>query len=87
MPEELYSTAWIADRTEHFLSEQADSDEPFFLQMSFPDPHHPFTPPGRYWDMYDPDAIELPASFDKGVLPPILAMQEAMKSGTDARDN
>lgn len=20
--------------------------------VSWPDPHHPFTPPGKYWDMY-----------------------------------
>jgi len=87
VPEELYSTNWIADQTELWLSEKADNDEPFFLQMSFPDPHHPFTPPGRYWDMYNPDDITLPASFDHGVLPPTLAMKEAMKNGSDARDN
>ncbi len=87
VPEELYSTNWIADRSEQWLTEQLDSDKPFFLQMSFPDPHHPFTPPGKYWDMYDPEDIELPASFHKGSLPPILAMQHAMESGTDARDN
>ena len=33
---------------------------PFFLQCSFPDPHHPFTPPGRYWDMYEPQ--DMPAA-------------------------
>ena len=22
--------------------------------------HHPFTPPGKYWDMYDPADGELP---------------------------
>ncbi len=87
VPEELYSTSWIADRSASWLSEQAASDEPFFLQMSFPDPHHPFTPPGKYWDMYDPDQMELPASFGKSFLPPIVAMQEAMKNGTDPRDN
>jgi len=87
VPEELYSTNWIAGRSEQWLSQQVNNDEPFFLQMSFPDPHHPFTPPGRYWDMYNPDDIELPASFEKGTLPPVIAMQEAMKSGTDARDN
>ncbi len=87
VPEELYSTSWIADRSEQWLGEQVGKDDPFFLQMSFPDPHHPFTPPGKYWDMYDPDDIVLPASFDCGTLPPILAMQEAMKNGTDARDN
>jgi len=87
VPEELYSTNWIAGRSEQWLSEQVDSDKPFFLQMSFPDPHHPFTPPGQYWDMYNPDEIELPASFDKGKLPPIIAMQKAMENGSDARDN
>jgi len=55
--------------------------------MSFPDPHHPFTPPGRYWDMYDPETIPLPASFGKGDLPPIRAMREAMLNETDPRDN
>ncbi len=87
VPEELYSTSWIADRTEAWLTEQARSDAPFFLQMSFPDPHHPFTPPGRYWDMYAPADIALPASFGQGDLPPIRAMQAALSSGADPRDN
>ena len=87
VPEELYSTHWIADRSEQWLTDRAENDQPFFLQMSFPDPHHPFTPPGKYWDMYNPEDIELPASFDQGKLPPVLAMQEAMKNGADPRDN
>jgi hypothetical protein len=33
---------------------------------SFPDPHHPFTPPGSYWSMDDPRAMALPPSFDHG---------------------
>jgi arylsulfatase A-like enzyme len=36
---------------------------------SFPDPHHPFTPPGRYWSMYRPEDMELPPSFDHGNRP------------------
>lgn len=87
VPEELYSTTWIADRSEAWLAEQAENDQPFFLQMSFPDPHHPFTPPGKYWGMYDPAEMDLPASFGKGDLPPIKAMTEAMESGSDPRDN
>lgn len=87
VPEELYSTSWIAERTQNWLSDRAKEDAPFFLQMSFPDPHHPFTPPGRYWDMYDPHDIPLPASFGKGDLPPIHAMRQAMIDGTDPRDN
>ena len=49
-----------------------EASAPFFLQCSFPDPHHPFTPPGRYWDMYKPQDMELPASFRIGnrTLPP-----------------
>ncbi|MGE4337696.1 MAG: sulfatase [Pigmentiphaga sp.] len=63
LPEELYSTAWIADRTIDYLKQRAQDEKPFFIQCSFPDPHHPFTPPGRYWDMYRPDDVELPTSF------------------------
>lgn len=87
VPEELYSTSWIADRAQEWLSARSAENAPFFLQMSFPDPHHPFTPPGKYWDMYDPADIPLPASFGKSDLPPIKAMREAMENGTDPRDN
>jgi len=63
LPEEIYPTAWIADRTIDFLQQCAEDEKPFFIQCSFPDPHHPFTPPGRYWDMYRPEDISLPESF------------------------
>ena len=58
IPEELYPTAYVAERTIKYLENYSRSDraKPFFLQCSFPDPHHPFTPPGRYWDMYDPSS-------------------------------
>ncbi len=56
IPEELYPSSYVAERTITYLENYSRSDRarPFFLQCSFPDPHHPFTPPGRYWDMYDP---------------------------------
>ena len=65
VPAELYPTSYIAERTETYLEDHARThgDQPFFLQCAFPDPHHPFTPPGRYWDMYKPEDIDLPASF------------------------
>ncbi len=87
VPEELYSTNWIADRSVHWIDQRTNDETPFFLQISFPDPHHPFTPPGKYWDMYDPLDVALPKSFGKGDLPPIKAMREAMENGTDPRDN
>jgi arylsulfatase A-like enzyme len=64
LPAELYPTHWVADRAAAFVRAAADGDEPFFLQVSFPDPHHPFTPPGEYFDMYDPADVPLPATFD-----------------------
>ena len=64
MPEALYPTRYVEERTILRLNEYArDPDTPFFLWASFSDPHHPFTPPGRYWSLHHPDEVELPASF------------------------
>lgn len=65
LPEALYPSTWIGQQSEQWLRSHVrhKPDQPFFLKVSFPDPHHPFTPPGRYWDMYDPAQIQLPASF------------------------
>ncbi|MCY6379764.1 sulfatase family protein [Hoeflea prorocentri] len=62
VPEELYPTSYVGEEACAFL--EAEDDRPFLLVVSFPDPHHPFTPPGRYFDLYDPADIELPESFD-----------------------
>lgn len=63
IPEALHSTGWIKDRTLDYLSNGRHKDKPFFACVSFPDPHHPFTPPGKYWDMYKPEDMVLPTSF------------------------
>ncbi|OAN73340.1 sulfatase [Jannaschia sp. EhC01] len=63
VPEDLYPTTYVGQEACAFL--QDPSDDPFLLVASFPDPHHPFTPPGRYFDMYDPADIPLPESFDQ----------------------
>lgn len=64
VPEELYPTSYVSMRTAEFLEGRAHrADEPFLAVCSYPDPHHPFTPPGRYFDMYDPAAIPLPETF------------------------
>jgi len=66
VPEELYPTAFIEQQTLDFLDAHAKSggDQPFFIQASFPDPHHPFSPPGKYFDMYDPADCAPPPSFN-----------------------
>jgi arylsulfatase A-like enzyme len=84
IPEEHYPTNYIADRTIAWIDAfaQAKSDQPFFLQCSFPDPHHPWTPPGRYWDMYSPDDIPLPRSFSQTDMPTLArAVHEHTKGG------
>ena len=85
VPEELYPTTYVKELGCQFIERQAASDRPFFLQVSFPDPHHPFTPPGKYWDLYDPDEIALPSSFDTGDIAPLLWMRDQMARGTADR--
>jgi arylsulfatase A-like enzyme len=85
IPEELYATAFIGDRAEAYLQD-ADSGAPFFLMVSFPDPHHPFNPPGKYWDMYKPDQFSVPEAFKRNDWTPpplirnIIAEREAGKA-------
>lgn len=63
VPSDLHYNSWIADRSVDFLN-NVDSDDPFFLFISFPDPHHPFSPPAPYCDMFDPEAMPKPAYVD-----------------------
>ncbi|MFO7955857.1 MAG: sulfatase-like hydrolase/transferase [Candidatus Brocadiia bacterium] len=62
VPPELHYNNWIADRSIDYIK-GLDDDEEFFLWSSFPDPHHPFAACKPYSEMYDPDEIELPASW------------------------
>lgn len=83
VPEELYPTAFVRDRAIDYLNGRAGVDRPFFAFVSFPDPHHPFNPPGRYWDMYAPDdfAVTLPYAAHKNPTPPMQWMHENWRAG------
>ncbi len=61
--EALSSTSYCAEMSIAVLEDRARDKQPFFLFCSFDDPHHPFTPPGRYWDMYRPEEVALPRAF------------------------
>lgn len=52
IPAEWHYTHWTADRTIAWLR-RYEGDQPFFLWMSFSDPHAPFAPPQPYGAMYD----------------------------------
>lgn len=63
VPAEVHNTTYIGERAAERLRDLAESDEPFLLFASFPDPHHPFAAPRGYFDRYEPADIELPATF------------------------
>jgi len=86
VPEALSTTSYIGQQTRSMLSDCVGENQPFFLQCSFPDPHHPFTPPGRFWDMYQPEEMALPSSFDSPAhdLPPHLAWMYAQRAAGKA---
>lgn len=76
IPEALYPTSYVAEKTIERLEDFARTrDKPFLIKCSFPDPHHPFTPPGKYWDMYRAADVALPASWrvDRARVPPHVA--------------
>lgn len=39
---------------------RSDDDRPFFLTVSFTQPHSPYTPGQEHWDRYHPDEIDRP---------------------------
>jgi uncharacterized sulfatase len=59
--ETTYTTDWLADRAVEFVSRRRA--RPFFLMISFPDPHTPFTVREPYASMYDPDDMPVPSTF------------------------
>ena len=46
-----------------FIRKAADGDAPFCCFISTLEPHDPYVPPPRFWDMYDPAAAPLPESL------------------------
>ena len=52
IPEEAHSSSWIAQQATTYLQERGKDNAPFYLFVSFPDPHAPFSPvrtwAGRY---------------------------------------
>lgn len=84
LPEDLYPTSWVAERTIARLRQFAlRGEQPFLLYCSFPDPHHPFTPPGRYREMYRPQDMPLPESWRQGyeAAPPHVRWLRAQRDG------
>ncbi|KHL05070.1 sulfatase [Sinomonas humi] len=65
IPAELHPSAFIGEKAVEHLKDAAGQDAPFFLFVSFPDPHHPFSPPEGYDSLYRPAEIPLPLGFEQ----------------------
>ena len=88
VPEALYPTAYIRDRAAEYLRDPARKKTPFFAFVSFPDPHHPFTPPGKYWDMHSPADMPAPLPYEAHRNPPphLRAQRELMRAEAQTRN-
>ena len=60
VPDETYTDGHVAKLALEFIRKQ-DGGKPFFLAVGFPKPHLPFVAPKKYWDLYQREAIRLPA--------------------------
>ncbi len=64
---EFHSTSFVAERTVAFIDEARAENTPWLAWCSFPDPHHPMTPPGDWFDRHAPSDMEIPTtSLDTG---------------------
>ena len=63
-PDEEYRDGETALRAVEYLERFAKKpDKPFFLAVGFHKPHLPFLAPKKYWDLYDPDEIDIPDNY------------------------
>ena len=63
LPEEQMHTFWCINQAMEFL-EKRDPSAPFFLNISFIDPHPPLTPPAFYYQRYDQRQLPEPVIGD-----------------------
>jgi len=63
VPVEATRPYFLAEQTIAELRRAADADGPFFHRVDFLGPHHPYVLPGPYASLYDPEEVDLPASY------------------------
>ena len=67
VPDAAYIDGQTALKSIEDLKQFKAKGKPFFLAVGFVKPHLPFNAPKKYWDLYDPNSINLPenATFPK----------------------
>jgi choline-sulfatase len=63
LEEKDHFDSFVARESVRFLKEHGTRDQPFFLISSFLKPHDPFMPAERFAKMFQPEEMELPASW------------------------
>lgn len=63
LSEELYSTTFVTQTTIEYIESHGGEQAPWFIECSYPDPHHPFTPPGRWFTRHEPGEVQIPTTF------------------------
>jgi arylsulfatase A-like enzyme len=64
LPAEVHSGEYITQKSQEYLENACKDEKPFFLHVSYPDPHYPLTAPEPYFSMYKAEDVEPP-------LPPV----------------
>jgi choline-sulfatase len=61
VPDDTYTDGKVARLAAKTLGELKQKGRPFFLAVGMARPHLPFVAPKKYWDLYDPAKIYVPA--------------------------
>ncbi|MGH0053825.1 MAG: sulfatase-like hydrolase/transferase, partial [Sphaerochaetaceae bacterium] len=64
IPLDLHRSTCITDNALKMLEER-DKEKPFFMHLSYWDPHHPFDPPHPYDTLYENKPIQLPIPYSE----------------------
>ena len=60
-----YTTEFLADRALNFIDERNESDQPFALMLSLPDPHGPNFVHAPYNEMFNDLVVDLPLTAEE----------------------
>lgn len=82
VPDNAYPCGALADKIIGDLRRAKQEGTPFFITAGFTKPHLPFNAPKKYWDLYDPEKLELADNPFK----PEGAPSQAMHQWNELRD-
>lgn len=67
---EKHNDYLYASKTIEYLKRAKESGRPFFIACGFGKPHNPPEAPKKFFDLYDPAKMTLPADFAPNITPP-----------------